>query len=185
MPYKVLKPFEYFLYTVSYYCYENMMKIRKYEKQDWPEIWQIIKPVFRAGETYAFSPKITEAEACKIWTQVPCATFVAANEHGNLIGTYYIKPNQPGLGAHVCNCGYIVCADARKQGIASTLCEHSQIEAVSRKFRAMQYNLVVATNKEAIRLWEKHGFEIVGTLPGAFRHCQLGFIDALIMYKQL
>ncbi len=162
-----------------------MIRIRLFEEQDWPAIWPIIEPVFRAGETYAFSPDITEEEAHKVWVEMPAATFVAVDNNNNILGTYYIKPNQPTLGAHVCNCGYIVSEDARGKGVASAMCEHSQREAVSRGFRAMQYNLVVSTNEGAVRLWKRHGFEIVGTLPKAFRHPKLGFVDAFVMYKQL
>lgn len=162
-----------------------MIKIRLFEKQDWPAVWRIIEPVFRAGETYAFSPDITEKEARKVWVETPVATFVGLDEKSDILGTYYIKPNQPALGAHVCNCGYIVSEEARKKGIASELCEHSQREAVSRSFRAMQYNLVVSTNEGAVRLWKRHGFKIVGTLSEAFRHSKLGFVDAFVMYKRL
>ena len=162
-----------------------IIDIKPYEKQDWPGVWQILKPVFRAGETYSFAPDITEKQAQNAWIDMPEATFVAMDSDRNIIGTYYIKRNQPGLGSHVCNCGYVVSADLQKQGIASKMCEHSQQEAVKRNFRAMQYNLVVSTNKGAVRLWEKHGFEIAGTLPGAFRHKNLGFVDAFVMYKKL
>ncbi|MCF8052401.1 MAG: GNAT family N-acetyltransferase [Desulfobacterales bacterium] len=161
------------------------MDIRPFEDKDWAALWRVIAPVFRAGETYAFSPDITETEAYRLWVQVPSATFVAADETGEVCGTYYIKPNQPALGAHVCNCGYIVAEKARGKGIASQMCRHSQLEAVNRGFRAMQYNLVVSTNESAVRLWEKHGFDVAGTLPNAFRHPTHGFVDAFVMYKQL
>jgi ribosomal protein S18 acetylase RimI-like enzyme len=65
------------------------------------------------------------------------------------------------------------------------MCEHSQLEALSLGFRAMQYNLVVSTNQAAVHLWERDGFDIVGTLPEAFRHPRLGFADAFVMFKRL
>lgn len=164
---------------------DSMIRIRPFAEEDWPNIWQIIEPVFRAGETYAFAPDITEEEAYKVWVEIPSATFIAEDDDDTVLGTYYIKPNQPALGAHVCNCGYIVAEYARNRGIASEMCRHSQREAISRGFRSMQYNLVVSTNKSAVRLWQKHGFEVIGTLPKAFRHRQLGFVDAYVMYKQL
>jgi hypothetical protein len=102
-----------------------------------------------------------------------------------VVGTYFIKPNQPGLGDHVCNCGYVVSPSAQGQGIAARMCEHSQQWAVANGFRAMQFNLVVATNERAVRLWERLGFSAVGRLPGAFRHQRLGFVDASVMLKQL
>ena len=161
------------------------MIIRPFQDQDWPLVLKIIMPVFRAGETYAFSPDITAEQARLVWIEKPEITFVAVGEDEDILGTYYIKPNQPTLGAHVCNCGYIVAEQARRRGIASAMCEHSQREAATRGYRAMQYNLVVSTNDKAVQLWEKHGFEIIGTLPKAFRHARLGYVDAHLMYKQL
>jgi L-amino acid N-acyltransferase YncA len=159
--------------------------IRSYEEKDWPEVWGIVDPVFRAGSTYAFSPEITEQEAKKVWIETPQATYVCEDIDENIIGTYYIKPNQPALGAHVCNCGYIVHERVRGQGVASTMCKHSQEVAVKLGFKAMQYNLVVSSNEGAIRLWKKHDFSVIGVLPKAFNHKELGFVDALVMYKQL
>lgn len=162
-----------------------MIKIRLFEEDDWAATWRILEPVFRAGETYAFSPDITEEEAYNAWIEVPAATFVAVDESHGIVGTYYIKKNQPGLGSHICNCGYIVSEEARGKGIASALCEHSQREAILRGFRAMQYNLVVSSNEGAVRLWKKLGFEVIGTVPEAFHHHRLGYVDAFVMYKKL
>ena len=163
----------------------RMITIRPFAEADWTATWRIMEPVFRAGETYAFSPAITAAEAHQVWVEAPTATFVAQDSDKQVLGAYYIKPNQPALGAHVCNCGYIVAEWARGQGVAAAMCEHSQREAITRGFRAMQYNLVVSTNEGAIRLWQRHGFEVIGRLPQAFRHPHLGFVDALVMYKLL
>ena len=95
------------------------------------------------------------------------------------------RPDQPALGAHVANCGYMVAESARGRGVGAQMCQHSQDEARRLGYRAMQYNLVVKTNEPSVHLWQKMGFEIVGTLPGAFRHAEHGFIDAYIMYKDL
>ncbi|MBT2969950.1 MAG: GNAT family N-acetyltransferase [gamma proteobacterium symbiont of Ctena orbiculata] len=161
------------------------MNIRKFQDSDWSQVWPIIEKVFRAGDSYAFSPGITEQEAFKVWVQIPRETYVATTDDGEVAGTYYIKPNQPGLGSHVCNCGYIVSEAARGRGVASRMCEHSQQVAVEAGFRAMQYNLVVSTNEGAIRLWKKLGFQAIGTLPNAYDSKSAGYIDALVMYKQL
>ena len=162
-----------------------MIDIRPIDEKDWDDVWRIMEPVFRTGETYSFSPDISKEEAFRVWVSVPAATYVAVDEGNNILGTYYIKPNQPGLGAHVCNCGYIVVERARGQGIASEMCKHSQLEASAQGYRAMQYNLVVSTNEGAIRLWKSLGFEIIGTLPGAFQHPKLCFVDAHVMFKTL
>ena len=162
-----------------------MIKTRPFHPTDWLSLWPILQTTFAAGDTYTFPPQSTEAEIHKAWIELPAATFVATDEAGDIVGTYFIKPNQPGLGAHVCNCGYVVSKAAQGQGIAAQMCEHSQKLAVELGFRAMQFNFVVSTNTGAVRLWQKLGFEIVGTLPGVFQHQQLGFVDAFVMFKNL
>lgn len=162
-----------------------MTVIRPIEESDWDAVWSVIEPVFRAGETYAYAPDITPEEAHRNWVALPAATFVVEDEDGVLLGTYYIKANQPGQGAHVCNCGYIVADAARGRGIATEMCMHSQTVARTLGFQAMQYNLVVASNEGAVRLWQSLGFDIVGTLPGAFDHPKLGMVDAHVMFKKL
>lgn len=161
------------------------MTIRRVAKRDWAAVWKILEPVFRAGESYVYSPDISEADARSQWVEIPKRCFVATDGEGEILGTYYLKENQQGLGNHFCTCGYVVAEDARGQGVASAMCWHSQQEARKHRFVAMQYNLVATSNVGAIRLWEQHGFEVVGRLPGAFRHARLGNVDTLIMYKEL
>jgi ribosomal protein S18 acetylase RimI-like enzyme len=162
-----------------------MVSIRRFRESDWPAVWPILRTTFEAGDTYAFSPDNTEYEIHRAWVEAPSATYVACAPDGQVLGTYFIKPNHPALGAHVCNCGYVVAPFAQGRGIAAAMCEHSQAEAVSMDFRAMQFNLVVATNERAVRLWKRLGFAVVGTLPRAFRHLRLGYVDALVMFKEL
>ena len=160
-----------------------MITIRPFNSSDWPAVWAIIEPIFDAGETYSWSD-ITETQACDLWVEKVSATFVAVDENDCVLGSYYIKPNQPKLGAHICNVGYVVDEGQRGRGIASMMCEHSQADAIRQGFLAMQFNFVVSTNVGAVRLWEKHGFSIIGTVPQAFQHAG-GYVDAFIMHKQL
>jgi ribosomal protein S18 acetylase RimI-like enzyme len=162
-----------------------MIRIRPYQDADWPSIWEFLHTTFMAGDTYAFSPHSTEAEIYKAWIEVPAATFVAHEPDSRIVGTYYIKPNQPGLGSHVCNCGYVVAPQSQSKSIATLMCEHSQAQAIVMGFRAMQFNLVVATNERAVRLWQKLEFSVIGRLPDAFLCPQRGYVDALVMFKQL
>ena len=163
----------------------NLMKIRKYRETDWGQVWPMLERVFRAGETYAFSPEISEQEAHTVWIDMPQETYVAIGKNSKMLGTYYIKPNQPALGAHVCNCGYIVSEQARGRGIAAKMCQHSQRIALESGFLAMQFNLVVSTNEAALHLWKKLGFQVIGRLPKAFKSRRFGYVDAFVMYKEL
>jgi ribosomal protein S18 acetylase RimI-like enzyme len=160
------------------------MLIRPALSEDAAAIWSIIGPTIRAGETYALDPHISEADALAYWLGPDKETFVA-EEDGSILGTYYMRANQAGGGAHVCNCGYMTSAAATGRGIAREMCKHSLAHARARGYRAMQFNFVVSTNDRAVRLWKSLGFETVGRLPLAFRHPTRGYVDALVMFQAL
>jgi len=160
------------------------MNIREATDRDFEDIWPIFHEIVSRGETYAYDPQTTREDAFTIWMRQPHKTFVI-EDGDTVLGTYYLKQNQPGLGGHVCNCGYMVSSKARGRGLATSLCQHSQQMAVELGYTAMQFNLVVTTNRGAIRLWESLGFVSVGRLPKAFMHSQEGLTDALVMYKWL
>ena len=160
------------------------MRIREATEADFIKIWPIFRGIASAGETYAYPRDISMEEAENLWMNVPRKTFVIEDD-GNVLGTYYIKTNQAGPGSHVCNCGYMVSPKAGGRGLATAMCEHSQQVATDLGYKAMQFNIVATTNKGAVRLWTKLGFETVGRLPKAFNHPSKGLVDALVMYKWL
>jgi L-amino acid N-acyltransferase YncA len=158
--------------------------IRPAAAGDRAAIWAIIGPVIRAGETYTLDRGLGEVEALAYWFGADKAVFVA-EEDGVVLGTYYLRANQAGGGAHVANCGYMTGAAATGRGVARAMALHSFAEAKTRGFRAMQFNFVVASNDRAVRLWQSLGFAVVGRLPGAFDHPALGPVDALMMFRTL
>ncbi len=158
--------------------------IRPARPGDEAALWSILEPTIRAGETYALSRDMTEADALAYWLGADRTTFVA-EEEGRILGTYYLRTNQPGGGSHVCNCGYMTHMAAVGRGVARRMCEHSLEQARSEGYRAMQFNFVVSTNERAVRLWQSLGFAIVGRLPFAFHHPSLGDVDALVMFQPL
>ena len=160
------------------------LRIRHADGADHAGIAQIILPVIRAGETYALNRDLPEAEALAYWTGVDRETFVAEWD-GAMLGTYYLRANQAGGGAHVANCGLMTEAAASGRGIARAMCAHALDRARARGFAAMQFNFVVSTNVRAVRLWHSFSFDTVGRLPGAFRHPGLGEVDALVMFRRL
>jgi GNAT superfamily N-acetyltransferase len=161
-----------------------MLEIRLHTANDTKEIWSILEPIFRAGDTYTIERDISKADAIEYWCGPNHETFVAA-DGGRLLGTYFLRANQAGGGAHVANCGYITAPAAQGRGVARAMLQHSLNRARERGFRAMQFNFVISTNARAVRTWEENGFAVVGRLPQAFRHPTLGYVDALVMYRQL
>lgn len=160
------------------------MEIRKASVGHGDAIWKILEPVIRGGDTYTLPENMNREEALAYWNSPGHEVFVA-EENGEILGTYYLRANQKGGGAHVANCGYMTAAWASGRGIARAMCQHSLQHAKERGFLAMQFNFVVSSNERAVRLWQSMGFETVGRLPGAFKHPKLGFVDALVMYRHL
>lgn len=160
------------------------MAIRPATKSDHEAIWAILEPMIRAGETYTLPREMSREEALAYWFSTEKETFVW-EENGTILGTYFLKANQQGGGAHVANCGYVTAAAAQGRGLARAMCLHSIEHAKQRGYRAMQFNFVVSTNERAVKLWLSLGFEIVGRLPRAFQHPEQGFADALVMYRHL
>ncbi|MGM0832838.1 GNAT family N-acetyltransferase [Halomonas qaidamensis] len=152
---------------------------------DFAAFWPHFQSIVTAQETYAIDPEITFKTAYTLWCEQPKASFAVKDDQGELLGTYYLKANAAGPGQHVCNCGYMVSPAARGKGVARQMCEHSQHIARQYGFEAMQFNAVVSTNEVAVALWQRLGFAIVGTIPNAYRHASLGFVDSYVMYKAL
>lgn len=151
---------------------------------DYNEVWEIFSEVIKTGDTYVFDPDTPKEALEKLWFADYMDTFVAI-DNTRMLGTYFIKPNQPGLGSHIANCGYMVNPNSQGKGVGRLLCEHSISFARQKGYTGIQFNIVVSTNIHAINLWKKLGFDIIGTTPKGFRHAQLGLVDTYIMFKDL
>src|SRR4051794_3878276 len=160
------------------------MQVRNANADDDVDIWHVLEPIIRAGETYTLPRDMSKVEALMYWTAPEHEVFVAEKDN-EIFGTYYLRANQLGGGAHVANCGYMTAPHAFGQGVARTMCAHSLKHAKHRGFRAMQFSCVVSTNERAVRLWQSFDFEIVGQLSEAFHHPRLGFVNAFVMYRKM
>jgi ribosomal protein S18 acetylase RimI-like enzyme len=161
-----------------------MLTVRRAETSDRDAIWLVLEPVIRAGDTYTLPREMSREDALAYWFSDGHETFVV-EEDGAILGTYYLRANQRGGGSHVANCGYMTAGAATGRGVARTMCAHSLERARELGFRAMQFNFVVSSNERAVRLWESFGFAIVGSLPKAFLHPRLGYVDAFVMFREL
>ena len=161
-----------------------MLNIRRAVDSDWEALWLIFQAVVAGGDTYVYAPETTKEQAYPLWMSAGLSTYVA-QEGENVVGTYLLKPNQPGLGSHVCNAAFMVKPGQSGRGVGRAMGLHALNEAKAAGYSAMQFNFVVSTNERAVALWKSLGFTIIGTIPEAYHHRQLGLVDAYIMHKAL
>lgn len=136
------------------------------------------------GDSFPFSPHTTRSEAEALWYAPQAAVYVMEQD-GEVRGSFYLKPNQPALGDHVANGGFMVSKAARGRGVGRAMGLLALEEARRLGYTAMQFNFVVSSNETAVALWRDLGFSVVGLIPDAFRHLSLGPTDVLIMYRRL
>ena len=161
-----------------------MITIREASLDDSGAIWEIIEPVIRAGETLCLARDMGREALLGYWFQEQHAVFVAELDE-EVVGTYFLRPNQPAQGSHVANCGYVTSPKSAGKGIARAMCAHSLAFAKEKGDRSMQFNIVVSSNEPAVHLWKSMGFEVIGTVPGGFLHPTHGYVDTYVMFREL
>ncbi len=157
--------------------------IRPATEADFDAMWNIFHAVVSTGRTYVYAPDTTKAQ-CHTILMTNTHPFVA-EKNGQIVGLFVIRSNHQGLGSHVCNAGFMVCPEHRRKGIGRAMGEHALVQAKELGYRAMQFNVVVSTNKASIALWKSLGFTIIGTVPDAFDHADEGLVAIHIMHRFL
>lgn len=161
------------------------VEIREFTDADWPQVWPIVREVVRARDTYTFDPDMTADDAREIWLESPPGRTVVAVDGDRVLGTAKMGTNRPGPGSHVSTASFMVAADTRGRGVGSALCSYALDWARSRGYAGMQFNAVTESNVGAVKVYERLGFRIVGTVPGAFEHPTLGRVGLHVMYCPL
>jgi ribosomal protein S18 acetylase RimI-like enzyme len=161
------------------------VQIREFTEADWGQVWPIVREIVQAQETYPYDPSMSEDEAHAIWIEPPPDLTVVAVDGDRVLGTAKMGTNRPGPGSHVSTASFMVAADARGRGIGSALCRFALDWARERGYAGMQFNAVAESNRGAVALYKRLGFEVVGTVPRAFEHPTCGRVGLHVMYRDL
>ncbi len=161
-----------------------MIEIRKAQTSDADAIWEILSETIKGGNTFVYPDSWTKDEMLSYWMAPTKHTYVALID-SQLVGTFFIQDNQPGRGSHIANAGYMTAPNQYGKGIAQHMCRFSLDEARRLGYQAMQFNIVVKTNERAVALWQHLGFSIIGEIPEAFQHKELGLVNAYVMHQKL
>ena len=158
------------------------MRVREFRESDWAELWPIVREVAQAGETFTYDPAMSSEQAYAAWIWGPPGNTVVAVDDEGVLGSAKMGPNREGPGSHVSTASFMVSAEARGRGVGRQLCEYALNWARESGYAGMQFNAVVESNHSAVALYERLGFDVVGTVPGAFQHPTLGRVGLHIMY---
>jgi L-amino acid N-acyltransferase YncA len=159
--------------------------VRDATDDDWPAIWPFFEATVRAQETYAYDPGLSSRAGRALWMSAPPSRTVVAETDGRVVGSAKMGPNRDGPGAHIGTASFMVDPAVRGRGVGRTLAEHVVEWHREEGYRGIQFNAVVETNTAAVRLWRSLGFEVVGTVPGAFRHPMQGYVGLHVMFLSL
>jgi ribosomal protein S18 acetylase RimI-like enzyme len=159
------------------------MRIRDFTDADWPQVWEIVREVVQARDTFTYDPEMTQEQARGIWVVQPPGRTIVAVDGDRVLGTAHLATNRPGPGSHVSTASFMVAADTRGRGVGRAMVEHALAWARERGYAGMQFNAVAETNHAAVELYKRLGFGVVGTVPGAFEHPELGRVGLHVMYR--
>lgn len=159
------------------------MEIREFTDADWPQVWPIVRTVIQARDTFTYDPDMTAEQAKAVWVEPPPGHAIVAVDEGEVLGTAKMGPNRPGPGAHVATASFMVGPDARGKGVGTALCRYALGWARAAGYAGMQFNAVAETNTSAVEIYQRLGFAIIGTVPGAFEHPERGRVGLHVMYR--
>jgi GNAT superfamily N-acetyltransferase len=160
--------------------------VRPATAEDWAQIWPFFRDTVLAGETYAYPQDLTSEQAAGLWLeQPPGETVVLVDDVGVVLGSAKMGPNRPARGSHIGTASFMVDPAARGRGVGRALAEYVVGWHRDHGYRGIQFNAVVETNTAAVRLWQALGFEIVGTVPGAFHSKEHGYVGLHVMFLPL
>jgi GNAT superfamily N-acetyltransferase len=160
------------------------MRVRELSAVDWPQVWAIVRDVVRARETFPYDPEMTEEQARHSWIEAPPGLTVVAVDGRRIVGTAKMGPNRAGPGAHVSTASFMVAATDRGRGVGTALLDFALSWARRGGYAGMQFNAVVESNRAAVELYRRHGFDVIGTVPRAFAHPVLGRVGLCLMYNE-
>ena len=143
-------------------------QIREYEKTDVNEAVKIWNQVVEDGEAFPQMEFLTEKSGDEFFREQSFTGIAYDEETGETAGLYILHPNNIGRCGHICNASYAVKKGMRGHHIGEKLVIHCMRKGKELGFRILQFNAVVASNRYALRLYEKLGFVRLGTIPGGF-----------------
>lgn len=162
----------------------NNINIRRCNEKDIPKMISIWNEVVEEGIAFPQEECLDENSGADFFaSQSYCG--VAENDTGKILGLYILHPNNVGRCGHICNASYAVSSKCRGLHIGERLVLDCMEQAKRIGFKVLQFNAVVKTNTHARHLYERLGFQQLGTIPKGFRMKSGKYEDICPYYIEL
>ena len=159
------------------------MEIRQYAPGDLPAMIEIWNEVVTNGIAFPQEDCLDKTTGAAFFAaQSYCGV---ADDDGTVVGLYILHPNNVGRCGHICNASYAVRSDCRGKHIGEQLVTDCLAQGKALGFRILQFNAVVENNLHARHLYERLGFQQLGTIPGGFRMKDGSFANICPYYHTL
>ena len=174
---------------------ENLLEIHKqlaqigftlklFSQEDENSLYDIFRNVVDSGSEFLYECSSIQEFYRQFF--VPTSyVYVCHSPTKEVVGGFYIKSNFSGRSSHIANAAYMIKGSYRGQGIGTLLVKASLEIAKNLGFRAMQFNMVLSQNVIATKLYQKLGFNIIGTISQAIRNPDGSYQEGYILHKKL
>ena len=158
------------------------MDIREAEESDLEAMWGVYAAVANSSQPLPFADEINRDQFYAQWFG-PSLICGVAEEAPHLLGIYKLSA-MPGE-ANVATGCYLVRPEVQNRGVGRALVQNSIARAQDADFEEIQIQFVPSTQKNFLVLLEELGFEVIKTLPDAYRHPEQGLVDAYVFQRFL
>jgi DNA-binding MarR family transcriptional regulator/L-amino acid N-acyltransferase YncA len=158
--------------------------LEPFDQKDEEGLYEIFQDVVDSGSQFPYECRSIQ-EFRRQFFNSNGRVYVCRSLAQEVIGGFYIRSNFPGRSSHIANAAYMIRNIYRGKGIGSLLVKASLHLAKGMGFQAMQFNMVLSQNTIAIKLYQKLGFNIIGTIPQAVRNPDGSYQDGYLMHREL
>lgn len=159
------------------------LKIEAFTPADLPAMAGIWNQIVADGKAFPQEAPLSPKQAAAFFGKQDYTA--VARLDGQVAGLYILHPNNVGRCGHQANASFAVCPGLRGCGVGEALVSDALHRAKALGYRLMIFNAVVQTNHAALHLYEKLGFQKIGTVPGGFHAKDGAYLDTVLFYHTL
>lgn len=159
------------------------LTLTPFSQEDESGLYEIFRDVVDSGSQFPYECSSVQEFYRQFFA--PTSEVYVCRSATEVVGGFFVRSNFPGRSSHIANAAYMIKSFYRGQGIGTLLINASLEIAKAMGFQAMQFNMVLSQNGAATKLYQKLGFNIIGTIPEAIRNPDGSYQDGYVLHRKL